>query len=94
MPIGDITKCRSPKKRQKTAKKPAKIGFFAATGRQKKTDRDEISQVKVYRGFVTAHQIWPSSVNRGRYRGPQKVSKFAPNYGLWPPESDTMNTFR
>ena len=32
MPIGDITKCRSPK----NVKKRQKLGFFAATGRQNK----------------------------------------------------------
>ena len=37
------------------------------------------------------YQTWPSSVKGGRHMSPQK---FAQNCGCWPPEADTMNTFR
>jgi len=45
-------------------------------------------------GSALGHQIWPSSVKRGGYRSPPKCQQFAPNCGFWPPEADTMNTFR
>jgi len=75
MPTGDITKCRSPKM--------AKIGVFCRHRTTEYTDQHEISQINVYRGSATAHQIWLSSVKGGWYRSPQKCHN-----------AGTMNTFR
>ena len=73
----------------------AKMGFFAARGRQNKPIeiRDEIWHLSVHRGSAIAHHIWSSSVKECRYRSPQ-MSKFTQNCGFWRPEADTMNTFR
>jgi len=57
------------------------------------TTTDDIWRVHVDLGSALAHQIWPSSAKGGRYGSPQ-MSKFAKNCGFWPPEADTMNTFR
>jgi len=54
---------------------------FSPTEGDRKTDPDEIWHISVYRGSAIAHQIWPSSVKRGRYRSPQ-MSKFAQNCGF------------
>ena len=50
----------------------------------------EIWHVSVDVRSAPGHQIWPLSVKGSRYR----KFKFAQNCGFWPPEGDTMNTFR
>ena len=77
MPIGDITKCRSPKKA-----KMAKIGVFRRHRTTEYTDRDEISQVNVDRGYAIAHQIWPSSVKGGRCRSYQQCQNLPKMVGF------------
>ena len=63
LPIGDNTKCRSPKNGKNW-------GFLAAEG-DRITDRDEIGQISVYGGFAIEHKIWPSSIKGRRYRSPK-----------------------
>ena len=76
LPIGDNTKCRSPKNR----KNWQKLGFLRRQRTTEKTDRDEISQVDVYHGSAIPHQIWPSSVKGVGTGTPQNV-KICPK--LW-----------
>ena len=69
--------------------------WLLANGSRHWIQSDEIWHVSVYCGSATAvaDQIWPSLVRGVGTRVPQ-VSKFAQNCGFWPPEADTMNTFR
>jgi len=72
--------------------KTAKLFFFANRG-------DRINRSR--RNSASKHIPWvcyrvPNLAligKRGRYRSPQK-SKCAHNCGFWPPEADTINTFR
>ena len=57
---------------KKTAK-TAKIGVCRRHRTTEETDRDEILQVNVDPGSAIAHQIWPSSVKGGLYRGSQNA---------------------
>ena len=68
------------------------LTFKSVTNRQKQTDKN-LNVFAPPRRRVKPNQTWPSSVKRCRYRSPQ-ISKFAQNCGFWPPEADTMNTFR
>ena len=70
-----------------------KLWFLATESRHNEHFQMKFWQVSVDVGFASAHQIWPLSVKGSRYRCPQN-SKFAQNCGFWPPENDTMNTFR
>jgi len=89
MPIVDITKCRSPK----NGKNGNNWGFSP-----QQDDRINRST----RNFAGKRRPWVcySSPNlaligkRGVGTGARKVSKFAQNCGFWPPEADTINTFR
>ena len=86
LPIGDTTKCRSPKN--------SKNCFFSPP------EGDRINRSR--RNLVRKRRPWVcySTPNlaligkRGLVQESPKVSKFAQNCGFWPPVADTMNTFR
>ena len=89
LPIGDNTKCRSPKNSKN-------CGFSPTEGDRINRSRRNLVRKRIpwlcY--YAIAHHIWPSSVKGGRYRSPPKMSKFAQSSGFWPPVAETMNTFR
>ena len=86
LPIVDISKCRSPTKRQKLGVSPP--------------EDDRINRSK--RNFAGKRTPWVCYSTSylaliGKRRSVQerpKVSKFAENCGFWPQGADTMNTFR
>ena len=85
LPIGDTTKCRSPKN--------GKYWGFSPP----QDDRINWSRWN----FAVKHVPWVcySTPNlaligkRGSVQELPKLSKFAQNCGFWPPEADKMNTF-
>jgi len=86
LPIGDTTKCRSPKNGKNW-------GF-------PQPQDDGINRSR--QNFAGRRVPWacyrsPNLALLGKRRSvqePPKMSKFAQNCGFWPLEADTMNTFR
>ena len=91
LPIGDTTKCRSPKYGKIWQKL---IGGFSPP------EDDRINRSR--RNFAGKRIPWVcySTLNlaliskRKSVQEPRKMSKFVQKCSFWPPEADTMNTFR
>ena len=77
---GDTTKCRSPKY--------GKLWLFAARGQHNKPINTKLACKRIARVYYST-----SNVALIGKRGLVHMSKFAQNYGFWPPEADTVNTF-
>ena len=85
LPIGDTTKCRNPKNGKNW-------GFSSTEGDRINRSRRNLAHKRIpWVCYSTVHLALIGK--RGRYMSP-KMSKFAKNCGFWPPEADTMNTFR